>query len=379
MKRIVISGYYGFGNIGDEAVLAGIIASFRTIQDDVELLVLSGDPAHTSATHGVQAINRCAISAVISAIRDADLLISGGGSLLQDITSARSAAYYFGLMLIAELCRAPFMIYAQGIGPITRSVTKLQMRTLLNRARLISVRDEDSANLLLLLGVKKPPIYVTADPSFALEPAEDDEARRILGEAQVPEGKPLLGVAVRHWSVSESWPDVLARGISDAAAQLGATPVFIPMHQPGDVALSENITKRLTVPSVILRTQLTPSQAKAIVGQMDVMLAMRLHALMFAAAQGTPAVAMTYDPKVTAFANSFSENMPVIDARETTADEITRTIIDAWANREDIRSALYAKLPELRRKAVRNTCLALSLLNSKGTITELDESDYHGL
>ncbi|MDO8588465.1 MAG: polysaccharide pyruvyl transferase CsaB [Armatimonadota bacterium] len=362
MKRIVVSGYYGFGNVGDEAVLAGTLASFRSLNADVEITVLSGDPADTTAVHGVASLPRYSLSAVTQAIRQSDLLLSGGGSLLQDVSSARSAAYYFGVIALAELLRVPVMLYAQGVGPITRTVTALQARLLLNRVALASVRDADSADLLRRLGVKRPPIHVTADPSFALDPATEEETDRLLAEADIPAGSALLGVAVRQWNAGENWPKAVAKGVDEAARLTGATPVFIPMHYPADVEIAEQLAGELSVRSGRLRTRLTPTQAKGVVGRMDVLLGMRLHALMFAAAQGTPSVALSYDPKVTSFATGAPGHMPVINVGSATSEEIAESLERVWANRAAIGSALSSAQPYWRAEAIRNSALALELL-----------------
>jgi polysaccharide pyruvyl transferase CsaB len=364
MKRIAISGYYGLGNVGDEAVLAGMLASFRALANDVEFTVHSANPAATTAIHGVNAVPRYSAGAVIRTIRQAGLLISGGGSLLQDVTSARSAAYYFAIIALAEFLRTPVMLYAQGVGPITRRVTALQARVLLNRVKLATVRDEGSAALLRSLGVTRPTIQVTADPSFALDPVGLEETDRIFAEAGLPEGRTLLGVAIRAWRVNENWPEAIANGITEAARRMDAVPVFLPMQHPSDVPLAEDVAARLAVESVVLRSPLGPAQAKAVVGRMGLVLGMRLHALMFAASQSVPSVAMSYDPKVTAFVKSTATDLPILDASSVSSQEIATAVERVWENRAAIQSALDVKQTAWREQAVLNSRLALDLIES---------------
>lgn len=361
MKKIAISGYYGFGNVGDEAVLAGTLASFRQPDAEIDFTILSQNPARTTLEHGVRALSRNSPSAVIRAIKESDMLLSGGGSLLQDVTSARSAAYYFAVIGLAQLLSKPVAIYAQGIGPITRRITALQAHILLNRARLITVRDEDSAAVLRRLGVKQT-VQVTADPSFALDPASDEETDVVLNEAGIPSGSRLLGVALRKWRVGEDWPVVLAEAITEAARILDARPVFLPMQYPDDLALADDIAARLPMGSSILRERPSSAIMKSVMGRMDVLLAMRLHALLFAAAQGTPSVALSYDPKVTSFARSAPGHLPVIEAHSPTRKEIVGAIDLVMANRESISAALREKEPEWRRDALRNSKLVMDLL-----------------
>ena len=120
-KRIVISGYYGCGNIGDEAVLRGILAGLDELGVEAEITVLSSDPVRTESEHpGTRSIHRFNPLAVVRSIRSADLVVSGGGSLLQDITSARSARYYLGILRLAQILGRRTMLCAQGIGPLVR-------------------------------------------------------------------------------------------------------------------------------------------------------------------------------------------------------------------------------------------------------------------
>jgi len=375
MRRIVISGYYGLGNVGDEAVLAGMLSSLRILDEGIEPVVLSGDPSATTAAHGVSSVDRYSPAAVVKSLREADLLISGGGSLLQDVTSLRSALYYFGIILAAQALRTPVIVYAQGIGPLTRRSTRLLARVLLNRAKLITVRDAESAALLKLLGVTRPPIELTADPSFALDAIDDDEATRALAEAGMEPGRPLLGVSLRRWKVAPGWSEAVAEGIARAAADAGAVPVFLPMQQAGDVGLSEEIAAAAGGGAIVFRQPPAPRLAKAIVGKMRALIGMRLHALMFAAAMGVPAVALSYDPKVAAFAGEMAGAMPVLDATAPDPTRIADAIGWTLANRSSVERTLAARLPQWRREAVRNARLALSLLGSTGTMAAADESE----
>ncbi|REJ35876.1 MAG: polysaccharide pyruvyl transferase CsaB, partial [Bacillota bacterium] len=115
--KVVISGYYGFDNAGDEAVLAAILAGLRRECPTVHPVVLSGNPARTAARHGVEAVPRLSLAAVRRALREADLFVSGGGTLLQDLTGWGSVPYYGGLMLLAHRLGVPGLAWAPGVVP----------------------------------------------------------------------------------------------------------------------------------------------------------------------------------------------------------------------------------------------------------------------
>ena len=183
MKRLLLSGYYGYGNAGDEAVLAGLVAGFRAVRpaEDLELVALSGSPAETEAAHGIAAADRYKPGALLREIRRADLFLSGGGSLLQDVTSAHGIFYYLGVVRMAQAMGRKTMFIAQGIGPLKRARSRRLVRSVANRLNAVTVRDPGSADLLREIGVTRPPIEVTADPAL------------LLGEAPPPAPPPQAG------------------------------------------------------------------------------------------------------------------------------------------------------------------------------------------
>lgn len=103
--NIIISGYYGFNNAGDEAMLSAILNALRTAFSDPQITVISGNPEITAHTFHVHAISRFGMKDIIRSIIHSDLLISGGGSLLQDVTSWKSMVYYLSIIIIGVLFR----------------------------------------------------------------------------------------------------------------------------------------------------------------------------------------------------------------------------------------------------------------------------------
>ena len=145
MGRIVLSGYYGFDNIGDEAVMYSIIKTLKEeIGDNTEITVLSNEPEKTASAYHVEAVNRWKYKQIIDAIKKSDVLISGGGSLLQDITGWKSVVYYLSIVVIAKLLRKKVVFYAQGIGPVNMKFNRFLIGWIANRVDYISVRDEHS-------------------------------------------------------------------------------------------------------------------------------------------------------------------------------------------------------------------------------------------
>ena len=128
MSRIVVSGYYGSKNAGDEAMLAAMLEVLGDLDPKLHITVISADPEDTRKRHGVDAVSWLGLPAIIRELRQADLLISGGGSLLQNVTSRRSLYYYMGIIFLAFMAGLKVMLYAQGIGPIRGHLPRRLMR-----------------------------------------------------------------------------------------------------------------------------------------------------------------------------------------------------------------------------------------------------------
>ncbi|MHB9025909.1 MAG: polysaccharide pyruvyl transferase CsaB [Armatimonadota bacterium] len=360
IMNILLSGYYGYNNLGDEAVLGGIIAGLRAELPGVEPVVLSADPEGTRQLHGARAVPRMQLAAIRAALREADLFASGGGSLLQDVTSARSPLYYLGVLWLAQRAGVPTMALAQGMGPLNRGFNRYLTRTLLNRARAITVRDAGSAEFLQRIGVTRPPIEVTADPSFLLEP-DASERLATWWDAHIPAGRPVVGVALRPWSASPQTFTAIADALAVFVQRTEALLLFLPMQFATDSLLAEEVARRIPAESRVLHTALTPREMLAAVGRCDLLVAMRLHALIFAAQRGIPAVGLAYDPKVRDFAPA--AGLPdALPWESLTTGSLTAALLQSWETRAQLRDTITERAAGLRAKALRNIAVIGELL-----------------
>ena len=174
-KKIVISGYYGFGNFGDEAILYTLIQKLKDY--DTDITVISGNPQFTIANYYVKAIKNFALFKLIYAIKSADVLISGGGSLLQDVTSVRSLIYYLLVIWLGILFNKKVIIFAQGIGPIKNKFAFFITMSILKKCTFISVRDINSQNLLKNEGINSE---LVCDPIYSF-PLKKSESANTVG------------------------------------------------------------------------------------------------------------------------------------------------------------------------------------------------------
>jgi len=348
MKRILLSGYFGFNNAGDEAILAAMLEALQAEMPAVSLQVLSNNPERTTKQLQVGSVNRWQLAAILQAISNCDLLISGGGSLLQDVTGAKSIIYYLGIIQLARWMKKPVVLYAQGIGPVNRPWARRLMARVLNQVDLITVRDEGSREELAALGVSKPPVVVTADPVLAWS-GTGGSTDQFLCRARVEQG-PRIGVSLRDWPGID--PQVFAQAC-DCLVEKGYQVVLLPFQFPGDIAICREVTRLMTRESCLVKENLLPGEIMDLVGRMDLIIGMRLHALIMAAAKGVPFVAVSYDPKVDRFAAQLGTGQACALA-ELTAESLVAAVVDVFADYRRIRQKLSENGADLRTKALAN-------------------------
>jgi len=364
MSEIVISGYYGFGNAGDEAMLTAMIEALTDVDPAVRITVISGCPADTRRRHGVASVFRLNYPEIIRILRKSDLLISGGGSLLQDVTSDRSLYYYLSIMMLAKKLGKPVMLYAQGIGPVRGSMAKGAMRHIGNMVDLITVRDDGSRLELKSLGVDAPPIHVTADPVLALHQVDKGIGRAVLKKRGLEGNAPLIGISVREWKDWIYYKTTLAEACDRLVAECGARLVFLPMQWPDDMNIARRIAGRMKQPAAVLEEEYTTSELLSLVGNLDMLIGIRLHALIFAAVMQVPLIGISYDPKIDRFLETVGDTA-VGTLQTLTADALLAKARDLLPEIRRPSKERAERIGELRQKAFRNAELAVALIENR--------------
>ena len=271
--KVLISGYYGFGNLGDEALLAGMLGGLAAQQ----VTVLSQNPRETRALHNVAATHR--LTGLYELLRH-DALISGGGGLLQDKTSTRSLQYYLGVITLAQRLGKRVVVYGQSVGPLSAAGERTVAKTL--RGLPVAVRDEPSQVLLDQLGV---PAALVADAALLL-PKPAVKPRADAPVLFIPRGG--------YPAVTDAFIK-LAQRLSDE----GVPVAGLALQPSEDGEALEHLTR--AVPSLRRLEATTPQAALARVAEGRYTVSARLHGLIFAAHTGRPLSGVAYDPKVEAF------------------------------------------------------------------------------
>ncbi|MBK8190305.1 MAG: polysaccharide pyruvyl transferase CsaB [Vampirovibrionales bacterium] len=294
--RVVVSGYYGFDNLGDELILQALLAHLRA--RGYHVTVLSAKPEQTARRYQVEAISRLDLAAIIPAIARCHLLISGGGGLFQDATGPASPIYYGGLILLAAYFKIPVLLWAQGVGPLKTWLGRQMSALAMRRCRHFLVRDAFSAALIGDLTGREA--EVTADPVWTLQLPPRAKARA--------QDVWQIGVSLRPW------PDLTPERIRELAAffrrltdgaekpvQFHLTPFqpqadLDPLHAFADALQAEGL-RNIHWVSVNALLETIP--------QFHLMFGMRYHSLVLAMLSHVPVYGLVYDPKVSQLLEGF--------------------------------------------------------------------------
>ncbi|HEX6528519.1 MAG TPA: polysaccharide pyruvyl transferase family protein, partial [Burkholderiales bacterium] len=312
--RIGISGSYGGMNLGDEAILEGILGELRASIPG-EVTVFSKNPADTLARHKVEhAINARSLTRkeITPAIRELDLLILGGGGILFD----GEVEAYLREVLVAHEVGVPVLVYAISAGPLTARSSRVAVRDALNAApgTVITVRDRLGLRLLEDVGVTQE-IQLAADPAFLLEP-EELPLEALTAEGVDLDG-PVVGFSVREPGPAapdidtEQYYGLLANAADFVVERFGAEVVFVPMEK-FDVQHSHAVVAHMRFPekAEILRRRYSSRQILDLMGRFDFAVGMRLHFLIFAALRGTPFSPLPYASKVSGLLEDLGLDTP---------------------------------------------------------------------
>lgn len=321
----VICGAYGMGNSGDNVILNNIVAQLKNIDPDMPIWAISRNPTETRLVARVESLYSFNLLKVCRLFRRTKLYVSGGGTLMQDATSTRSLLYYLHSIRQAARRGNRVMLYGCGVGPINKKRNRRRTARILQRyADVIAVRDQYSIDFLKQLGVTKPKIYLTADPALLTE--IHGELGSLSAQGIRPDERYVM-MAVRPWPGFSEKIDVFAKAAEYAWDTLGLKPVLYAMEPRRDSAAVKAVAKKLNCPHLVLEAGTDGGQVVSLIGRMELVVSMRLHALVFAAGQNVPSVGVVYDPKVSGFLDYIGQRtyLPLEKADE----EELKTLIDA--------------------------------------------------
>lgn len=357
---VVLSGYYGFNNSGDDALLMAILRDIRAVMPETRFLLLTKKPKLGREICLVDTVHRFRPFKLKKVLKKSKMLLSGGGSLIQDATSAKSLYYYLYVMNLAKKMGCKVFAYANGIGPVRNEHVKMVCRVL-QKADKVTLREEISGKEFMRICPGKP-FEVTADPAIGIE-VKNNKLFEILREAGINE-KNILGVSVRTWSESDkNFIPKLAETIKKAREQHGLYPVFIPMKHPTDVKISNELCEAVGTGYVIDR-QYGVEDMVSFISSCSVVIGMRLHTLIFSVGNGVPCIGISYDPKIDGFMEYVGQKK-FLNAADFDSKKAGEYIKEIMENYEAECDYLCEKSKEMKKLAFKNAKIAADMINGE--------------
>ncbi len=383
--KILIAGYYGFGNTGDEIILHTMLRDLQKHIPNLEPTVVSGNPGATQVSHGVQTVPWNNIELIVRAAEESQLVILGGGGLFHDYWGVEpdtiltrnhaGIAFYNTFPVLAAVLDKPLMLYAIGVGPLFSDAAKQQTRLAFELASIATVRDADSKNLLISLGLRSDRIVVAADPAFRLELVSESQVEEWLRTEGVALERPLVGVGLRDWPIGippEHWTREVAHALDRFVDHRGGTVVFVSFqrekwYSTDDRTIAYRVWSEMQHQhkAHVLHREYAPEQKAAILAGCDIVLGMRLHSIIFAAVAGVPVVGLSYDPKVVNAMRQLGCEANVVTLDSLSTDRLSMLLQTTYDSRREIKRQLAARATRLKALAEKSAELASQLLQGR--------------
>ncbi|MCL2575300.1 MAG: polysaccharide pyruvyl transferase CsaB [Defluviitaleaceae bacterium] len=358
----LVSGYYGSNNHGDDALLRSIVEDLREIEPKIRITAISKRPKETQEIYEVDTLHRFNFVKIRKALKRTNTLIMGGGSLIQDLTSTRSLAYYTFVMNQAHKRRAKIMLYANGIGPLVSEKSKRRAVAALENVENITLRDTQSLMTLHELGLKNDAISVTADAAFGFRQADFEGGRALLDKIQLT-GKKYFCVSIRSWrTLKDDFIGEMSVFCDFMVEKYGLHPLFIPMQPSNDAEISTKILERVRQKGYFIEEEFSIEEILAIISGGEFLIGMRLHSIIYGANAGVPLIGLVYDPKVAAMMDVLGQKH-YLDLDEISAMMLVGLCEQVMKRRDEIVAELADKTEQLAQEAAKNAVIAHNIID----------------
>ncbi|NJO71265.1 MAG: hypothetical protein HC825_05355 [Oscillatoriales cyanobacterium RM1_1_9] len=360
LPHVSILGWYGNENAGDEAILTVLLADLSRSIPGIKCSVFSATPEKTAETYGVSSTQKKLNQEFIfnsANYSKSDLLIIGGGTLTKNDPVSMLPIWF--CMGIAIICRTRFLLYAQGVERLANPIARWMTRFFVNQASLITLREEFSRRSLIEVGVGHsighPKMIVTGDPGINLQ-STPVNLNSALDQNLPPEAveqflsKPIIGICPKANTCTsnqsvQALESEFAKLADNLINQLHVSILFVPMQNSGfhdDYSSANRIIREMqnSESAKIIRGDYNPSELKGILAQLDLVMAMRLHALIFAASAYVPVIGISYAEKITYFLETIDQAEWNVDLETFSAALLSQKVNCLWPQRDLIQQSL---------------------------------------
>jgi polysaccharide pyruvyl transferase CsaB len=377
--KIIVQGYYGALNTGDDLILEAISRNIVKKYPNSFIMVAGFNRKNITLKQGFYSLPRTDVFRMERVIKEADLLIYGGGGLLNDYTfnnSAGIADFFDGfthgltgmgiIPTMANIHEVPTMYFALGVGPLENPEAKKFAKFLVNQMSVVTVRDEYSKNLLESIeGINKK-IIQTSDPTYVLDYPDSSLAKQYLDNHGI--NGEVVTVSLRDWKDSpDNFENNIAVLLDKIIEKYNYNVIFLP-YQFGKGKSDDNkIHARVQElmknkeNTFIYEHQGNYDEFLSLISISDMVISMRLHGSILANNYGVPSIGFNYDDKVLAhYQNLNIENFLLsldfnVEGALLKAEEIRR-------NRKEIVQRINKNVSIEREKSAKTFEYALALL-----------------
>lgn len=354
---VLVFGYIGFNNSGDDAIFDIFSKLFLKKYSKSKITVLSNSSSKLSSNDKIKHVYCFNIFKIIGAIRKNQVVIANGGSLLQDTTSSRSLYYYLGIIYLAKLFNKKVVMLANGLGPINKKFNRKLVKNIVDKADLITFRDSESYELAKEIGIESPEIKITADMVFNYKDMKKLEVcSDIFAKESVPTDKKLIGLVIRPWGNSDKYITDIAKLCDKLIDGLNVNILFIPMQKTkriNDMLTNQEIISKMSNKAYVLSDTYNYEEISSIIRNMEIIISMRLHSVIYALINNIPVYGLAYQPKVKSYLEEVG--LPVdSDLNNLDIDKIYKESIKLIENKEVIAKNIEQKIIQLKDKAKMN-------------------------
>lgn len=373
MKQILLAGSFGRGNLGEDAILGAMLDDLRRCAPSAGFSAIVGDSPGLLEPLEVETIPWNNWPGISVAVQRSDLVILGGGGILYEDPGydpghlmrhpGSDLVRAAGIALLAKIYNKPLMLYAVGLGPLLGEASREAVRLVFGLADTVTVRDAESRTLAAALGIDANGIEITADPALGMRIDSEDRAREILRESGCDPSRPVIVVAPKPWAAFFSpadWAPTVAAALRAMMRNDGAQVLCVPFHPAEDDAWI-SVFNAFFKEGELHRSPplLRPSEAAALVGACDLVVGLRLHAMVFAARAGTPGVALTCEPKLRSFMEQTGQSERCVETKNLA--QFDGALAAAWSKRQQLREEFARAGAALRPVAARSAEVAAEM------------------
>ena len=368
-STVVIGGYFGCGNLGDDAILQGFIEHMSTHYPDMRILSLTKKPHRDAKRFGVRCFNRKNPLALAIAFARADAFFCGGGSLLQNVTSKLTLYYYLCMLRLSLLCGTMPVLYAAGIGPLYGKKALSATKKTLSHCPYISLRERESLRLLQVEGIDTAKLHLGADAAFLLPPPPIFRTHALLKRIDVVQNQDYACVSLKSGRHNEQSRRTVIAALRILFQKENILPVFIPLDK-SDIAVNKDAARRLNGRLLLAEE---PSDVTAVLNNARFLISMRLHGMILATTVSLPAVGIpsANDQKIPSFARISAQES--ISPGELTLPALVEICRDFCTREHYLRPLIADACRDLQKNAQKDLANITAMVYNKGRYEKKSE------